>query len=116
MNPIIDERDNERWENGELGRDLEHARKVDAAESDAVDEAIGMRPISIRLPISLINMLKSIAEVYGIGYQPMVRDVLSRWANGEVEHLIESMEKAKAESAAAPAVESVLPEKRSACG
>jgi hypothetical protein len=39
--------------------------------------------ISIRLPVQLIEQLKVIAQHSGIGYQPLMRDVLSRFARGE---------------------------------
>lgn len=48
-----------------------------------VDEALGLQLISIRLPRRLIEDLKLIAKHEGLGYQPLVRRVLVRFAQGE---------------------------------
>ena len=37
------------WESGKLGRDEAHVRVADAAEEAALDEALGMQLISVRL-------------------------------------------------------------------
>lgn len=77
----------EKWENGELGRSLEHAKKVD--ESDiGLDDALELQLISIRLQKSLIAQLKGIADFHGIGYQPMIRDLLNRFARSEGQHIL----------------------------
>jgi hypothetical protein len=71
------------WEKGELGRD---ARYVDRAPPDVkkqIDEAVCMQLISIRMPQQLIDALKLIARVRGIGYQPLMRDALARFARSE---------------------------------
>ncbi len=49
-----------------------------------VDKALGLQMISIRLPVRLIEQLKVIAMHRGIGYQPLMRDVLGRFARGEL--------------------------------
>jgi hypothetical protein len=68
------------WETGKLGNDERYARRVSAAEESRIDAALGLRTISIRLPERLIEQLKLIATHRGIGYQPLMRDVLSRFA------------------------------------
>ena len=72
------------WESGELGRDERFVRRMSAAENARVDQALGLRMISIRLPERLIERLKTIAQHNGVGYQPLMRDVLSRFARGEL--------------------------------
>jgi hypothetical protein len=43
---------------------------------EAMDEAAGLKMISIRLPVALIDSLKQLAAQEGIGYQALVRRVL----------------------------------------
>jgi predicted DNA-binding ribbon-helix-helix protein len=43
--------------------------------------------ISIRLRKELISELKLIADYRGISYQPLIRDVLSRFARAEVRQI-----------------------------
>lgn len=68
----------EQWESRELGTSEEHVRKstVDAA---AVDEALGLKPISIRMQKGMIDDLKAIAALHGVGYQPLIRQILARF-------------------------------------
>ena len=73
----------ENWEKGVLGMDKIHAKRVSAEESAAIEKAAGMQLISIRLERDLIAALKGIAKHHGIGYQPMVRDLLRRFAISE---------------------------------
>lgn len=77
------------WDTGQLGRDMHHAQPAPAEASAAIDESTGMQLISIRLPKTLISMLKLIAEHHGINYQPMVRDLLTRFAVSEVNSIVE---------------------------
>lgn len=78
------------WETGELGRSLEHAVSSPPEESRAVDEALGLQLISIRLQKSLIATLKQIAAYHGIGYQPMIRDLLNRFAASEIQQILQT--------------------------
>ena len=72
-----------RWESGELGLSAEHAKPAPATLGAEVDDALGLQMISIRLPRSLIDDLKLIAKKEGLGYQPLVRRVLMRFAEME---------------------------------
>lgn len=76
----------ENWENGALGADEEFATKSPLTGAE-VDEALAMQMISIRLDKPLIEMLKGIASVNGIGYQPLIRKVLHRFADAEAKKL-----------------------------
>lgn len=73
----------DQWDERELGASMEHAEAVSETFSAEVDEQLSLQAISIRLPKSLIKDLKDIAARYDIGYQPMVRDLLSRFAMAE---------------------------------
>lgn len=75
------------WENGDLGNSLEHAVALDAAHERAVDDALAMQLISIRLPKALIEDMKFIAEREGLGYQPLIRRVLMRFAEWEFKNM-----------------------------
>lgn len=77
----------DKWEDGSLGRDPGHVVRV-AEEEVGLDEALGLQLISIRLQKKLINDLKAIAQYHGIGYQPMIRDLLNRFAESEIKQLL----------------------------
>lgn len=77
------------WETGQLGRSLEHAEVVeDAVEDAAIDEALNLRMISIRLEQSLIDAFKLIASRNkNIGYQTLMRQCLKRFATAEIKRI-----------------------------
>ena len=75
------------WESRELGANEATVKakgmsnKLKKLISNQNDQKMQM--ISIRLPISLINDLKEIGEVEGLGYQALAREVLQRFADAE---------------------------------
>lgn len=71
------------WESGRLGTAREHAAARSAEQEKAVDDALELQLISIRLPKAMIEDLKFLAEREGLGYQPLVRRVLKRFIEGE---------------------------------
>jgi hypothetical protein len=73
------------WDNREIGADPEFARVYESPpeEEEAIDAALELKPISIRLPKSLIDDFKAIAELNGMGYQPLMRQILTRFADCE---------------------------------
>lgn len=75
--------DVDEWENRALGASEEHVAVAPRQYADDTDEQLGLQAISIRLPKSLIRDLKEIAARYDLGYQPMVRDLLNRFAVAE---------------------------------
>ncbi len=77
--------DAEKWEKRELGAAEKYAAPSAKDESDAVDSALGLQLISIRLQGSLIEDLKELAVQEGLGYQPLMRMVLTRYVK-ENEH------------------------------
>ena len=72
------------WEQGTLGRDEAFVRRSSPAREHAVDDALGLQMISIRLPKELLSRVKLIAGYRGVAYQPLMRDVLGRWARAEM--------------------------------
>jgi predicted DNA-binding protein len=58
--------------------------RAPASLEAAVDESLGLKSISIRLQSNLLERLKLIAEVRGIGYQPLVREVLNEFTRNEL--------------------------------
>ena len=78
----------EAWETGALGRSDAHARKTSIETANAIDEALGLQAISIRLPKATIEAYKNIAEIHGVGYQPLMRDAICRWVESEMKMLL----------------------------
>ena len=76
------------WESGELGEDFDTAKIVSKDAERAVQDALGMQLISIRLPKSVIDDFKVIAQIEGIGYQPLMREALMRFAECESKRIM----------------------------
>lgn len=80
-NPKIYE-DVEQWESRQLGADEAYVKKS-ATTGEEIDAALGLKPISIRLQQGMIDDLKAIAALHGIGYQPMIKQILARFIESE---------------------------------
>lgn len=78
------ETSSEDWESGRLGRSEPHAKVAPAATASMIDDSLGLQMISIRLQKDLIEDFKRIADLRGIGYQPLMRDALKRFMNAEL--------------------------------
>lgn len=76
----------EAWESGELGNDEGHAVVVPEASTET-DQTLGLQAVSIRLQKSLIDDFKFLAEEHGMGYQPLMREALRRFAESEMKRL-----------------------------
>lgn len=109
----------EHWESGEYGRDEAFVALAAEAESLQLDSDLAMKLISIRLPIPLIEALKAIAQHHGIAYQPMIRDLLTRFASSEFKQIVaeykqhaadidQKMQEAKALEEASPPVQAFM--------
>lgn len=92
----------EAWDDRSLGADEAHVSVADEAHETALDDALGLQSISIRLPRQLISQYKLIGHFHGIGYQPLMRDVLLRFVPGALREILEA-EKDKAQKAVAQA-------------
>jgi uncharacterized protein (DUF4415 family) len=81
----------EAWEDGTLGNDEQHVRKVTSESEKAIDDALGLQAISIRLQKDLIDQFKLIAKIHGMGYQPLMREALKRFASAEIKVILTQM-------------------------
>lgn len=91
MNNPINEQDRKPWE--DFDADLEaHTISATKEQGEAIDEALGLQMISIRLQRSLLSNLKLIAEHHGVGYQPLIRDLLNRFAKSEIRNILIEIE------------------------
>jgi hypothetical protein len=68
----------ETWESGELGTSEAFVRKVSPKRAKNIDDDLGLQMISIRLQKKLVMQLKELADDDGIGYQPFIRQLLTR--------------------------------------
>jgi len=75
------------WDNRELGCDEAHVETVELNE-EMINESLALQMISIRLQKTLIEDLKMIGQLNGIGYQPLIRQVLKRFADSEKKQLL----------------------------
>lgn len=86
--------DHERWDNRELGASEEHLQVLSDEQQNQldkeIDDGLGLQHISIRLNKSLIEQLKQLAQLDGIGYQPLIRQVLTRYAKDN-EHKLDML-------------------------
>jgi predicted DNA binding CopG/RHH family protein len=77
----------EAWEDRSLGAD--ESSVAQAPDFDlAIDETLQLQPISIRLQKSLLDNLKALAQLNGLGYQPLIRQVLTRWVDCEMKNIV----------------------------
>ena len=81
----------EAWESELLGNDESHMvalSEEDQKKNEAIiDEALGLKAISIRLENELIDEFKMIAKYHNIGYQPLMRQALNRFAKCELKKM-----------------------------
>jgi ribosome recycling factor len=78
----------ELWESRELGASEDHVGAVSLDFNIDIDDSLGLQAISIRLQKDLLKNLKSIAAYYDVGYQPMIRDLLNRFADSEIKKIL----------------------------
>ncbi len=77
----------EAWESGALGMSEEHAQQAPENLEKAIDAALELQLISIRLPKHLIEGFKYIAGVNNIKYQTLMRQVLDRFVVSELKNM-----------------------------
>ena len=78
----------EAWESRELGQDEEFVQIARDVNEKLIDDSLELQMISIRLQKSLIDDFKKLAQIYGIGYQPLIKQALKRFAEGEKKSLL----------------------------
>ena len=86
----------EAWEERTLGASEGHVVVAGDEYLTALDDALGLQSISIRLPKQMIEQYKLIAHFHGVGYQPLMRDVMARFVPGAITEILEA-EREKAE-------------------
>lgn len=93
----------EAWDTRRLGADPDAVQVAPQEHVQALDAALDMQTISIRLPKSLIDAYKLTAAHHGVGYQPLMRDILQRYVpEGLREVLAHHEEKARESSERLP--------------
>ncbi len=80
----------EAWDSRQLGADEAFAAVAEMDDS-ALNEALELQPISIRLHKSLVEDFKLIAGMNGLGYQTLMRQVLKRFADCEKKQMLRDM-------------------------
>ncbi len=85
----------EAWESGELGQDEEFVKVSADTNPDALDDSLELQMISIRLQKSLIEDIKMIAALSGLGYQPLIRQTLNKFVEGEKRTLLRQAARAQ---------------------
>ena len=78
----------EAWESGELGQDERFIKISQDIKQDVIDESLELQMISIRLQKALIDDMKMIAKLNGLGYQPLIRQILTRFVECEKKQLL----------------------------
>lgn len=78
----------EAWETDKLGNDPKFAEAVSSEITNQIDDAICLQSISIRLEKKLVDSFKVLAEFHGVGYQPLMRDALNRFASSEMKAIV----------------------------
>lgn len=88
------------WEDFDNDLNDDNTSVASADQQLAVEEALGLQMISIRLQRDLISSLKFIADHHKIGYQPLIRDLLNRFARSELQNILHERLSAAAEKEA----------------
>ena len=76
----------ELWETGELGNSQEYVKISEFTAAD-LQKSIELKPISLRLNKDLLEDLRSLAKMNGIGYQPLMKQILKRFVDAEKRRL-----------------------------
>lgn len=81
----------EAWESGQLGNEEAFVLRAPVEAERELDESLGLQAISIRLQKELIEQFKLIAKIHGMGYQPLMREALKRFATSEIKVILTQM-------------------------
>ncbi len=92
------------WDSQQLGADENYVVKASGDQEAVIDSALDLQPVSIRLQKDMVEKLKTIAGHNGISYQPLIRQVLTRFVEAELKLMLRStyieLEEAKKQLAA----------------
>lgn len=81
----------EAWETDVLGNNPKFAKAVSHEITEQIDAATCLQSISIRLEKKLVESFKLLAEFHGVGYQPLMRDALNRFASSELKAIVSGL-------------------------
>jgi len=81
----------EAWDSRELGNDERFAEVSEEDLNFNIDRSLELQLTSIRLPVSLIDDFKMIAEYHGNGYKPLMRQVLKQFAEAEIRRIAKEL-------------------------
>lgn len=100
----------EAWETGKLGRDEAYVAVCDDSEiQNEIDEALELQMISIRMQKGLLEDLKMIADIHGMGYQPMMKQILKRFVDAEKRKLLKEAAQEAKSGKKRPPIDTDLP-------
>ena len=77
------------WEVHDQDLSDENTSAMSSEQQASIDDSLGLQMISIRLQRSLLQNLKAIADYHNIGYQPLIRDLLNRFAKSELQSILQ---------------------------
>ncbi|MBU6452179.1 MAG: hypothetical protein KGS72_10400 [Cyanobacteria bacterium REEB67] len=75
---MTDDEESDAWDSGEIGASEEFMSLAPAAFEKEIDDHLGLQQITIRLQKTLVADLKEMARQNGLGYQPFVRQILTK--------------------------------------
>ncbi|MCT9072392.1 hypothetical protein [Cupriavidus gilardii] len=78
----------EAWHSGTLGEDEHYVAVAPRDLRDSVDQSLEMQAISIRLPTDLVEQYQAISRFRKMGYQPLMREALTRFATSEMKRIL----------------------------
>lgn len=78
------------WDNRELGASEEFAKRASPEREKAVRDSLNLHMVSIRLPADIIEQLKQLARADGVGYQPFIRQIVTRFAREHARDLAQT--------------------------
>ncbi|WP_369600439.1 hypothetical protein AAIA72_11375 [Hahella sp. SMD15-11] len=76
------------WENRELGAEEQFVAIANDINEEALDDSLGLQMISIRIQKSLLEDLRQLAKIHGLGYQPLMKQILQRFVECEKKRLL----------------------------
>ena len=92
----------EAWDERALGATEAHVGVADESHEALLEETLDLKAISIRLPKDMVRNYKLIAGFHGVGYQPLMRDVLHRFVKDGLKEILEAQLKAEKEKPERP--------------
>ena len=102
------------WEDRRLGAEAEFVAVADESHEIALNDALELQSISIRLPVELIKNYKLIAGFHGIGYQPLMRDILHRFVPEGLKEIAQQQSQRESKRAKAELAKPSVKDKKAA--